>query len=398
MAKRQAGGIEQLAQGTWDGRLEALAVKASNLGAAEADGQHDLQARADLGAELFGLLWISLSDPAWIEATCRLAVALGEPVLAAPDLPALLEAQRRLRLATISKVSRVAPVELPEPELPWEEEPEPAPAPAAEPEPEPEELPEPEPEPVEVLEPEPADPIPAEPEPEPEPAPLCPVEPEPEELPEPEPEPEPEQHDPVVAEWVSAPQLAEILGISLPTVKSWIVRAIAVEGVHYRPGPTRAHEWNVEACRSLAAERSRSYRSAHGITAEKTRRLTGGGLATGPMREQPPEGWMTITRAAGELGSSSSSIHSWVSSGLLVEGTHYRSAGQPNRYWYCPAAIRERLAERDQERRRQQEERRNEIEQQKLKRASQREELRLAKQQEQLAPLLEALISAIKSG
>ncbi len=236
----------------WSDRLEAVAARAERLAAAP-PAAVGLSERAALARDAYAVLWIALT-PAVIGASCRISALLDEPLLTGVlPLDQQLLAARALRDAGGLDEGHEGGGE---PEL--DVEPEPAPAePGIEVEPE-----------LDV-EPEPA---PAEPEIE--------VEPELDVGPEPAPAEPGIEGEPSDPEWLSGPELADALGVSTGTVRSWTGKGWLTLGEHFVEDPKcrRRYRYQVERCRSAVETKSRKQvgreaQTPEGIEARRKLRL-----------------------------------------------------------------------------------------------------------------------------
>ena len=212
----------------WNDHLDRLAERAERAAAAPA-ATVTLAERASLAAEAARLLWLALT-PAVIAASCRATSLLGEPVLAGvAPLDQQLLAAHALRDGglldqQVQGQQREPVVDVGEPdaeEVPVvvEEEPD-----------------------VDVGEP---------------------VVEEQEELLEVDHQGDEEQQieeQPAAAEWLGAPELSALLGVTANTVRSWSAKGWLVLGDHFIQDPKdrRRHLFNVERCRQAASGRSRT--------------------------------------------------------------------------------------------------------------------------------------------
>ena len=230
----------------WQESLWALGDRAEKLAAAPA-ARVSLDARVELAKEAFRLLWLSLS-PAVVAASCKTSALMGEPLLSAvPLVEEQMMVLHRLRKAGVlsqpdefgGEAEAVQP---------------------AEPEPEPDE-------PAEAaIEPEPAEPeaevdahqgedhhggaqqqevVEA-------------------------PEQEQEQAEPAGEQWLTRPQLAELLGVSDGTVRSWISKGWLIGGQHWMTDPSNRRRllYDAAACREVVEQRSRKLRGLAAQTPE----------------------------------------------------------------------------------------------------------------------------------
>ena len=235
----------------WNDHLDRLAERAERASAAPAAAV-TLAERASLAAEAARLLWLALT-PAVIAASCRATSLLGEPVLAGvAPLDQQLLAAHALRdgglLDQQVQGQREPVVDVGKPDA------EEVPAVEEQEEPDVEEVPvvvEEEPD-VDVGEP---------------------VVEEQEELLEVDHQGDEEQQieeQPAAAEWLGAPELSALLGVTANTVRSWSAKGWLVLGDHFIQDPSdrRRHLFNVERCRQAASDRSRKLRGQEARTVE----------------------------------------------------------------------------------------------------------------------------------
>jgi hypothetical protein len=226
----------------WNDAITALAARAERLAAAPA-ARVSVNERADLAGEAFRLLWLSLS-PAVVAASCRASALLGEPLLCSvPVVEEQMLALHRLRAAGV----------LGQPdELGGEVE---ADQPA-----------EPEPEPAELLNVQHVGHLDGVDDAEPEAAEAAEVDDdahqgdEPQEI----------EAQPATEQLLTRPQLAELLGVSDGTVRSWISRGWLSAGQPWVTDPSNRRRllYNPEACREVVAQRSRKLRGLAAQTPE----------------------------------------------------------------------------------------------------------------------------------
>lgn len=207
-----------------------------------------LSERASLATECVQLLWLALS-PAVIAASCRATSLLGEPVLAGvTPLDQQLLAAHALRDAGVLDQQALGQQREPVVDVG---------------EPDAEEVPA-----VDAGEPD-VEEVPAVVEEEPDVDVGEPVVEEQEELlevdhqgDEQQEQPQAIEEPPAADQWVTGPELAALLGVSLGGIRCWNAKDWLILGEHYRKDPSnrRRHQYNVEAVRAAVADRSRKLR------------------------------------------------------------------------------------------------------------------------------------------
>jgi hypothetical protein len=218
----------------WTEHLWALGDRAEKLAAAPA-ARVSLDARVELAKEAFRLLWLSLS-PAVVAASCKTSALMGEPLLSAvPLVEEQMMVLHRLRKAGVLSQPDEFGGEA-EADQPAEPEPEPEFVNAAH-ERHLEDVDDAEPEPAEDAEPAEAD--------------------EPAEAAEPQ-----QQAQPAGGQWLTRPQLAQLLGVTDSAVRAWANKRWLLEGQHWIKDSANRRRplYDAEACRLAVAGRSRRMR------------------------------------------------------------------------------------------------------------------------------------------
>jgi hypothetical protein len=218
----------------WTEHLWALGDRAEKLAAAPA-ARVSLDARVELAKEAFRLLWLSLS-PAVVAASCKASALMGEPLLSAvPLVEEQMMVLHRLRKAGVLSQPDEFGGEA-EPDQPAEPEPEPEFVNAAH---------EPHLEDVDDAEPEPEAAEPAE------------VDDGDHQGDEPQ-----QQAQPAGGQWLTRPQLAQLLGVTDSAVRAWVHKRWLLEGPHWiKDSANRKRPlYDPEACRLAVAGRSRRMR------------------------------------------------------------------------------------------------------------------------------------------
>lgn len=288
----QSAQVAQLDQVSWVDRLEDLEQAARELQGREASGRMSLQARIDLSARAYGLLFPALGDPAVVIASCRASAGLGQPVLVATELPTQLGSLMELKARCWSEMGRATGPEVGELVAPddWPDCDDLEPEDAAEPE--------------SVLVPE------AEPD----------LEAEPTHEPEVDPEPEPDldddevelpawaMADPVEPQQQSELPVAELaawFAKSIPWVYSRIRAGILMEGAHYR---------RQGRCLMFGKAATFDALEAAGYTVPDAPLSTVEAVKTRP---QPPEGWLSVTEVRDRLGLPLKQLRNWSRCGII---------------------------------------------------------------------------------
>jgi hypothetical protein len=201
----------------WSERLWALEARAEKLAAA-APTSVSVEARAALASDAGCLLWLALT-PAVVAASCKASALLGEPLLCSvPPVEAQMFALNQLRLAGVLNEP-----ELPDPAEPAEDD-----------------------EPAEVDEP--ADVADDDHQGD---------------------EPQGIEAQPT-EQWLTRPQLAELLGVSDGAVRAWVCKRWLIEGQHWVTDPSNRRRllYDAAACREVVAQRSRKLRGLAAQTPE----------------------------------------------------------------------------------------------------------------------------------
>jgi hypothetical protein len=246
----------------WQESMWALGDRAEKLAAAPA-ARVSLDARVELAKEAFRLLWLSLS-PAVVAASCKTSALMGEPLLSAvPLVEEQMMVLHRLRKAGVlsqpdefgGEAEADQPAVVAEPEAAEWANREHAPGLG--------QITDAEPEPAEAAEPAEGDDYQGEAhhggaeQQEVIASPASVAQ-----------EQEPEQ--PATDQWLTRPQLAELLGVSDGAVRAWVCKRWLTEGRHWVTDPSNRRRllYDAAACREVVAQRSRKLRGLAAQTPE----------------------------------------------------------------------------------------------------------------------------------